>query len=205
MNEIEARAWIEQRWGADRLAALDRYRELLIGENDRQNLIARSTISSIWVRHLMDSAQLVALVDDKADGGSWVDIGSGAGLPGIVAAILTPRPVIMVEPRRRRVEFLAQVIEDLKLNASVEQSTIQSSKARSATVISARAVGGLDSLLNWAHGISDSKTIWVLPKGRSAESELVDARQNWHGVFHVEQSLTDSEARIVVAHGINRK
>lgn len=204
MSEEQARAWIRERFGVSRETMLARYGELLVAEAARQNLIATSTLSSLWSRHFLDSAQLIPLARD-APPGSWLDVGSGAGLPGIVAAILIDRPVVLCEPRMRRAEFLTGVVRELDLGASV---TVQVSKAEGyrptepAAIISARAVAELPSLLRSAVHCADLSTVWVLPKGRSAQSEVDAARQKWQGTFHVEPSITQPESGIVIARGV---
>ena len=185
-------------------ARLERYVALLTEESQRQNLIGRSTIDEIWQRHIADSAQLARFAP-RPDS-SWLDIGSGAGLPGMVIAILTEGPVTLAEPRKLRAEFLDRVTRDLGLDRRV---TIRAAKAERITgkfdVITARAVGSLGNLLAISQHLSTDKTIWVLPKGKSAQSELDDARQAWQGEFRLEPSATSGEAAILVAAGIRRK
>ena len=185
-------------------ARLERYVALLTEESQRQNLIGRSTIDEIWQRHIADSAQLARFAP-RPDS-SWLDIGSGAGLPGMVIAILTEGPVTLAEPRKLRAEFLDRVTRDLGLDQRV---TIRAAKAERITgkfdVITARAVGSLGNLLAISQHLSTDKTIWVLPKGKSAQSELDDARQAWQGEFRLEPSATSGEAAILVAAGIRRK
>jgi 16S rRNA (guanine527-N7)-methyltransferase len=204
MTEADARQWIEARWSADRVALLDRYIELLREESERQNLIARSTLDTIWTRHIVDSAQLVPLAQSAASG-PWIDIGSGAGLPGIVVAILQPKTVILVEPRRRRAAFLQAVVDALSLDAKVQARSAERLDREQAAVISARAVAALPELFAMGEHLSTASTFWLLPKGRSGDAELVAARQVWNGVFHVEQSLTADDSSIIVARGVQRK
>ncbi|TKD51932.1 16S rRNA (guanine(527)-N(7))-methyltransferase RsmG [Sphingomonas baiyangensis] len=207
MTEDDAQAWIAELWGDDRLRQLRRYVELLLAESERQNLIARSTVDSVWARHIADSAQLVLLAEarDPIDA-AWLDIGSGAGLPGVVAALLQKRRVIMIEPRRGRVAFLELCIAALGLNASVVQTTVERfARFEPAAIISARAVASIDTLFANAYHLADRDTVWVMPKGRSYGDELKDARLRWHGVFHVEQSLTAPESGVVIATGVTRK
>lgn len=204
MTEEEARAWVRERWGVSRETLLDRYARLLVDESQRQNLIAASTLDSLWARHVVDSAQLVPMAADAPEG-SWIDIGSGAGLPGIVAAILTDRPVILVEPRAKRVEFLRRVANQLDLSArvQVQPSRIETyHPARPAAVVSARAVAELSQLLASTVHCTDSSTVWLLPKGRNAHSEVEAARTKWQGVFHVEPSITQPDSGIVLARGV---
>src|SRR5260221_14795054 len=96
---------------------LKAYGALLRDESGRQNLVSASTLESLWERHILDSAQLVRF--EPRAGASWIDIGSGAGLPGIVIACLVVGPVMLVEPRRLRAEFLHKAVAALGLNAEV--------------------------------------------------------------------------------------
>lgn len=204
MTEAEARDWILARFGKDATQRVEAYAAMLIEESERQNLIARSTADEVWNRHLLDSAQLVPMGRD-AGCGDWIDIGTGAGLPGIIAAILQQRHVVMIEPRRRRADFLDRVVHTLGLNAEVLCTSAARCQRTPAAIISARAVASLDMLMMDAAGFSDLSTLWLLPKGRSAQSELADARHAWHGVFHVEPSLTAAHSSIVVARDVRRR
>lgn len=205
MTEQDARDWIESRFRADRTATLAQFAERIVAETANQNLIAASTIDHIWERHLLDSAQLVPLAEAAGEG-DWIDIGSGAGFPGIVAAILTDRRVVLVEPRARRASLLSDMAVDLGLtNVVVHQAKIEKLPAdRPAAIITARAVARLTALFAIGHRHSDDDTIWVLPKGRSAAEELVEAKADWRGMFHVEHSITDPTSSIVVARGVRQ-
>ena len=206
MTEDDAKDWLrsELRVSRETLDKLDRYRTLVLEGAEEQNLIARSTFDVFWARHIVDSAQLVPMADGVGPG-DWLDLGSGAGMPGIIVAILTKRPVHMVEERRGRIAFLNRVIEALELpNAQVFGCKVQALKHKPAAIISARAFAPLPKLFELAHSFSTQKTLWLLPKGRSAREEVETARENWQGTFHVKQSLTDSEAAIVVATDVRK-
>jgi 16S rRNA (guanine527-N7)-methyltransferase len=185
-------------------AKLDRFVALLLEENQRQNLIARSTVDEIWERHVIDSAQLVRFAP-RLDS-SWLDIGSGAGLPGLVIAMLTEGPVTLVEPRKLRADFLQRAVDALGL---VDRVTVHAAKVERIhgkfDVITARAVGSLATLLGISQHLSTDKTLWVLPKGKSADSELAEALGAWQGEFRLEPSETSAEAAILVAAGVRRK
>jgi len=207
MTENEARSWIRERYGVPRETILAQFAEILRDESTRQNLISASTLNNLWDRHLIDSAQLIPLSAD-AGTGDWVDVGAGAGLPGMVVAILTDRNVILVEPRAKRADFLYRVAATLALGRRVlvVPSRIEVYKPNTpAAVISARAVGELSALLAAAQRCSDPSTVWLLPKGRNAQSEVDAARATWQGVFHVEPSITQSDSGIVVAREVRPK
>ena len=178
------------------------YLALLRDENQRQNLVSTATIELAWDRHILDSAQLIR--HEPFAGASWVDIGSGAGLPGVVIACLVDGPVTLIEPRRLRAEFLHKACESLGLNVAVFPGKAERAVGEY-DVITARAVASLARLLEISQHLSTGKSLWVLPKGRSAQSELAEARRTWQGRFHVEPSVTDAESFIVVGAGVRAK
>ena len=204
MTEDEARAWLMVQFDVPRETwdLLERYVAILLSAMDEQNLIAESTRPHIWARHIVDSAQLLLLVRDAGEG-EWVDLGSGAGLPGIVVACLSDRPVLMIETRRKRIDFLNNVIAQLGLrHARVFGGRVESAASMRAAVISARAYAPLPKLFASAQHLSDKNSLWVLPKGRNAQNELEAARPAWQGMFHVEPSVTDAESAIIVAQAV---
>jgi len=181
---------------------LEQYVALLKEENQRQNLVSATTLEQVWDRHIFDSAQLIR--HEPFDGASWVDVGSGAGFPGIVVASLVDGPVTLIEPRRLRADFLHKVCESLGLKATVFAGEAKRAEGRY-DLITARAVAPLAKLLEISQHLSTGKSLWVLPKGRSAQSELAEAQRTWQGRFHVEPSVTDAESFIVVGTGVRAK
>jgi 16S rRNA (guanine527-N7)-methyltransferase len=181
---------------------LERYVSLLRDENTRQNLVSAATLERVWERHILDSAQLVRY-EPHAEA-SWIDIGSGAGLPGIVIACVVEGHVTLVEPRRLRADFLHKVSESLALNAGVVCARAERIGGRF-DVITARAVAPLCRLLEISAHLSTRNTVWALPRGRGAMGELAEARRAWQGAFRVEPSVTDDESAIVVATEVRAK
>ena len=181
---------------------LEAYVALVTEESRRQNLVSASTLGDIWDRHIRDSAQLIRF--EPYAGASWVDIGSGAGLPGIVIACLVDGPVTLVEPRRLRADFLHRVSESLGLRAHIVNARVERVEG-AFDAITARAVAPLSGLLEISHHLSTGKSRWVLPKGRNAQSELAEAERAWQGMFHVEQSLTDADSKIIVVSNVKAR
>lgn len=184
------------------LEKLEAYVSLLREENRHQNLVSASTLEHVWDRHILDSAQLLRY--EPAAGASWVDIGSGAGLPGIVVACFVDGPVALVEPRRLRADFLHKVTESLGLRTIVHCARAERVEGKFG-VITARAVARLTKLLEISAHLSTRKTVWALPKGRSAEAELVEAARAWQGSFRVEPSVTDAQSFVVVGAGVRAR
>ena len=201
VDEAQARDWVAGLPQADRLAMerLAQLGALLAEENGRQNLVSAASLAEYWRRHVADSAQLLSHVPRETSPSPWLDLGTGAGFPGLAIACLLPdAEVIMVESRARRIEWLNRAAEVLGLTkASVIGSRLELVPDRKVGVISARAFAPLDKLLALSARFSTTTTQWLLPKGRSAAQELHDLT-GWHHMFHVEQSLTDPESGIIV-------
>lgn len=197
-----ALSWVTQQLDVPRetIDKLDALVAELIAENAAQNLISAASIPHIWSRHILDSAQLVAT--DKASG-SWLDLGTGAGFPGLVIAILRPEPITLVDERRRRTDFLSRVVEQLGLiDCLVVHGRAETIPAERFDVISARAFAPLERLLAIGSRFADAETLWLLPKGRSARAELEAARRTWQGDFTLVPSITDPDASIIVARKV---
>lgn len=200
-SEEEARAYCAGLTDAAGMARLDRLAAMVVEENARQNLIAKSSESAIWVRHLADSAQLLTHVPRGTS--PWLDLGTGAGFPGIVIAALRPdAECVLVESRKKRVEWLERAAADMELsNCRVEGKRLEHVESFEAAVISARAFAPLPKLLELSARFSTRSTLWLLPKGRSAVQELSGLSRRTGAMFHVEQSVTDGEAGIVLGTG----
>ncbi len=199
-SEAAARAWLAALPECDAAAMgrLETLTRLLVEENVRQNLVSAASLDHVWQRHIADSGQLLAHVP-RETAGVWLDLGTGAGFPGLVIAALRPNlRVVMVESRARRVAWLERACAALDLgNAEVKGSRLEQVDTFPAGIISARAFAPLDRLIALSARFSTSDTVWLLPKGRSARQEL-DMLRGWTHTFHVEQSLTDPEAGVIV-------
>lgn len=200
-DEESARSFCAELTDQAGLFRLDQLAALVIDENGRQNLIAKASELTIWRRHLADSAQLLAFVPHGT--APWLDLGTGAGFPGLVVAAMRPDvEVVLVESRKRRVDWLIRAAEQLGLRkCRVEGRRLEHVETFSASAISARAFAPLAKLLALSARFSTQDTLWLLPKGRSAVQEVASLPPEVAHMFHVEQSLTDAEAGIVVGTG----
>jgi 16S rRNA (guanine527-N7)-methyltransferase len=205
-SEGEAQAWLRGQPGCDARVwqVFEQLIGLLTAENGRQNLVAANSLAQVWQRHIVDSAQLLAHVPRETS--PWLDLGSGAGFPGLVIAALRPAcEVWLIESRSLRSEWLARASRTLGLeNVRVIAGRVEDVPATVAGAITARAFAPLARLLDLSARFSTSATLWVLPKGRSAQQEL-QSLGGWNHMFHVEQSLTDPQAGIIVGTLAGRK
>ncbi len=203
-DEQQARAFVAARCDSEAMERLKALVASLGEENLRQNLVSAASLDHVWQRHIADSAQLLDHVPRETPGGSlWMDLGSGAGFPGLVIAAMRPDfEVVLVESRRKRIDWLGSMAASLGLGrCSVAGTRLEVLESRKARVISARAFAPLDKLLRLSARFSTDDTIWLLPKGRSAALELQGVEERWQILFHVEQSATDEAAAVLVGRG----
>lgn len=181
---------------------LERFAGLLGEENQRQNLVSEASLATVWHRHFADSVQLLDAVSRETE--PWLDLGSGAGIPGVVLACARPETaMVLVESRKRRVEWLIRVTATLGLeNCRIVGSRLENVESFAAGVITARAFAPLGKLLQLSARFSTQDTTWLLPKGRSAAQELSEQPEGVRELFHVEQSQTDPEGGILIGRGI---
>lgn len=206
-TEDEAREWLRKlpECDEDAWVRLETLIAMLVEENLQQNLVSAASLEQVWLRHIVDSAQLLPYVSRETST-PWLDLGTGAGFPGLVIAALRPEcEVVMVESRNRRIEWLDRARMAMGLdNARIAGQRLELVETFPVSVISARAFAPLEKLLTISARFSTSDTVWLLPKGRSAKQELEDLRK-WRHMFHVEQSLTDPQAGIIVGKLADRK
>jgi 16S rRNA (guanine527-N7)-methyltransferase len=200
-TEDEARAFSADLCDAAAMVRLEQFIGLLEAENRQQNLISTASLTSVWQRHIADSLQLLTHVPRETD--PWIDLGSGAGMPGLVLAIARPEVTFhLVESRKKRVVWLEGVAQHFNLsNCHVHGSRLESVETAPMGVICARAFAPLQKLLMLSARFSTPQTTWLLPKGRSAAQELSEQPESIRAMFHVEQSRTDPEAGIVIGQG----
>ncbi|MFN3613015.1 MAG: 16S rRNA (guanine(527)-N(7))-methyltransferase RsmG [Rubrimonas sp.] len=164
------------------------------------NLIAPSTLGEIWVRHIFDSGQLHDLAPRGAR--SWVDLGAGAGLPGLVVAAIAAerRPelhVTMIESDGRKAVFIAEAARAMNVQVTVERRRIEESPKARYDVVSARALAALDRLIPMAAPYLSERGVMLFPKGRSAEEELTVAAASWHMKVERHVGLADPSGLVL--------
>jgi 16S rRNA (guanine527-N7)-methyltransferase len=177
-------------------ASLREFVALLLRWNARINLTAERDEATIWQRHVLDSLQLAPLIPSTE--GPLVDLGSGAGFPGLMLALATGRETHLVESDRRKSAFLMEAARVLNLpRVKVHPTRIEAATLPPTPILTARALAPLPDLLPHAHRILDAGGTALFPKGRTAEQELTDAARTW--IMHIERfpSRTDPAATIL--------
>jgi len=188
------------------LERLTAYVALIEKWTPRINLVSKASLPGIWDRHIRDSAQVFW---EAPTARTWVDLGSGGGLPGLVVAILAKEmnpnlSVTLIESDQRKAIFLWTVARDLDLSCNVLTERIERAPVQSADVVSARAVADLSLLLGYAdrHLAPDGAALF--PKGARWPGELAAAQNDWRFTFDAVPSTTDPRAVILRIHGVSR-
>ncbi|MGB0670157.1 MAG: 16S rRNA (guanine(527)-N(7))-methyltransferase RsmG [Rhodospirillales bacterium] len=182
----------------DRLRA---YVDLLGHWQRKINLVGPKTLDEAWTRHILDSAQLAPLITAAPDG-PWVDLGSGAGFPGLVGAIVTGRPVTLVEADVRKAAFLTRVVGETGAPAEVAVSRIEALAPVGAMLVTARALAPLEKLFGYAHRHLAPGGQAVFLKGRNLDGELTQAQKNWIFTSEIFSSRSDPDGVILKVEGL---
>lgn len=201
------RAAVQQTFDVSRetSAKLDIYADLVGAWQSRMNLVGPSTLPAIWDRHFADSLQLLALAPA---GRHWLDIGTGAGFPGLVVALADPKAhVTLVESIAKKCSFLTVAAERLQIadRVTIEHRRIEAMSPRIFDVITARALAPLEKLIAWALPHTGPMTRWILPKGARVDDELVAAQRTFRFRHDLVESRTDPAGRIIVASHVTRR
>jgi 16S rRNA (guanine527-N7)-methyltransferase len=185
------------------LSRLEAYAALLTRWSTRINLVGRDTLADLWRRHILDSAQLQRLVPNSA--GNLTDLGSGAGLPGLVLAILGVPGIELIEADSRKAAFLREAAQITGADVTIRACRVQAVLPHPADVITARACAPLDRLLDLAEPFLAPDTLCLFPKGERFEEELTVARKAWTMNVSVEPSLSDRRGVILRLQQVARE
>ena len=189
------------------LERLQAYADLLRKWQSAKNLVANSTLDDMWRRHFLDSAQMYAHIrsvigDQKVDA---IDIGSGAGFPGLVLSIMGLGHFSMVESNGKKCSFMRQVARATGASADILQERIESLVPRETDIITSRACATIDKLLTWGAPFCGQNTEFWLLKGENVDKELTEAEKTWNIKTERFDSLTSSGGCVLRLYDISRR
>ena len=186
------------------MADLARFQTLLAEWNEVMNLVGPLTIATYWTRHALDSAQLIPMAPEAV---TWADLGAGAGLPGVVLAILLKgragAKVHLVESMSKRCRFLEVVAKDLDLPVRIHNVRAEDLKLK-VDVVTARACAPMTKLLGFAEPYLRKGALGLFLKGQDVEAELAEARKAWTFDSDLRTSQSDPRGRIVQVKRLSR-
>jgi 16S rRNA (guanine527-N7)-methyltransferase len=184
------------------LGRLEDYVRLLTAWNARINLVGRNTIGEVWLRHILDSGQLMHFYVPPAR--RLVDLGSGAGLPGLILSILGVPEVHLIESDRRKAVFLAEAIRLTRAPAVLHVKRIEQVAPFAADIVTARALAPLTETLELAAPFIGPRTICLFHKGRNVATELTEAAKSWNMLAEPLPSIADKSGSILRVEGVSR-
>ncbi len=166
--------------------ALNQFILELKKNNSSRNLVGKSTLLNPWDRHICDSLQIMSFIKNKNS--SILDMGTGAGLPGIVLSILGYKKITMIDSRKKKTEFVKQIIEKLGLKAKIINSRLEDMQLPPFQYITSRALASLDKLLNYSLFFSNNKTRLIFLKGKNVNIEILKAKKNFFFDYKIYES-----------------
>ncbi len=191
------------------IGSLVKYEEMLIKWNKSLNLIAESTVKNIWIRHFLDSFQVIDFVDENQK--TLVDLGSGAGFPGLVLSIAAkekkiPLKIKLIEKSKRKTIFLKEIITKLKLNADVVNENVEDKKFHFADdAFVARAFKPIPKIFELIHNKAENFKKIIIFLGKNGQEGLLQASKNWHIKYKQRISVTSNDSFIIEVNKLIKK
>jgi 16S rRNA (guanine527-N7)-methyltransferase len=176
---------------------LEKFIEILLQYNQKMNLIGSSTITDIWSRHILDSAQLLQFIKDKNQ--RIADLGSGAGFPGVILSILGIKNITLIEKSPKKCQFLEKISEISPNKIHIINQNIIDIKNIKFDIITSRAFAPLNKLLKLSKNLTTDKTKYILLKGKNLELEINESKKELKNhQYQIFNSKTSSEGKIIV-------
>jgi len=191
------------------IRSLNKYEDMLIKANNKLNLVGNSTIDQIWIRHFLDSAQLIDFIDKKCN--SLTDIGSGAGFPGLILAIAAkdrkiPIKIKLIEKSPKKVKFLDEIIKQLNLNVKVlNQNVLEQQNKFMSDVFVARAFKPLKTILELMHNKAENWKKILVFLGKTGQDELLGASKSWDIKYKQRMSITSNDSTVIEINKLKKK
>lgn len=181
---------------------LENYIKFLLEYNNKINLIGKSTIEDIWNRHIIDSLQLINIIENKNI--KVADLGSGAGLPGIPLSIVGIKEVHLFEKSIRKCEFLEKAKNFSKNKIIVRNENLYNVKDKTFNIIVSRALANINLLLEFSQNLSNQNTKLIFLKGKKIYEEINEAKKYWKFNYELIDSITSSEGKIIIINDFKK-
>lgn len=199
----------QDQWNAldvsrETLDKLQVYADLLVKWQAKINLVSNSTLDDLWTRHLLDSAQVFPFLPNQTK--TLVDIGCGAGFPGLVLAIMGVEDVHMVDSDMRKMAFVREVARATETPVTIHNCRIDDVKETEfADVVTSRALASLEKLLGFSVNLRKPDGTCIFLKGRKTEEEIREAQKNWDFEYQSHGSVSDREGKVLIIERMTRK
>ena len=184
---------------------LEKYVKQTINYSNKFNLIGKSTIIDIWDRHILDSAQIFELLPDNKKGEIILDVGSGAGFPGMVLAIMGKKNVMLCEKSEKKVSFLRKILSDYSINAKIYAGRVELLNEKNIKIIVARAFAPLKKLISSIFHLIRKDTVLILHKGKKYKIEIEEALKIYSFSYDCKSSVSNKEGRLIIIQNIIKR
>ena len=190
------------------IISLEKFEELVLSANKKLNLIGKSTEYEIWNRHITDSFQVIDFIDKNDK--SMIDLGTGAGFPGIVLALAAkerkiPLEIMLIEKSQKKTNFLEKTIDKLNLNIKIICKNILDEKNITADVFVARAFKPLEAVLQLIHNQTLNYKKFFIFQGKTGSVELLQASKNWNIEYKQRVSVTSNDSKILEINNLTKR
>ena len=183
------------------------YAQLLVNWNPSAGLVGEATLNQLWVRHFLDSAQLLRFRPKRPS--CWLDLGTGGGFPGMVLAIIAAERApecrfTLVESNQRKCQFLGSVVRKTGVEVKIKPFRAEELEPEEADVVTARALAPMKRLLALAYRHLGNDGFGLFPKGRNVQEEIAEARKEWRFNLQMHPSVSDTSGSVLVVKGLQR-
>ena len=182
---------------------LQNYLDELVKNNSHTNLVGKTTLIEPWRTHILDSLQLLPFIENKTS--SILDMGSGAGLPGIVLAIAGYSNVTLVDSNGKKINFLQQISQKLNLKINIILNRLEKINNYKFDIITSRALSSLDKLLSYSQNFIKTNTVLIFLKGKTVNDEIITAKKKWSFSFEIYSSESDIRGCVLIITKLKKK
>ena len=183
--------------------AFKEYLERLQNYNSHTNIVGKSTLINPWISHILDSLQILPFIQNKKF--SILDMGTGAGLPGVVLSISGCKDVTLVDSNGKKINFLKLIKKEMNLNANIILGRLENLNNLKFDIITSRALASLDKLLSYSQKFMKKNTLLIFLKGKTVNEELKEAQKKWIFYFQKHKSISDTRGTILIIKNLKKK
>ncbi len=200
---MDAQKYLESNVSRETFSRFRIHLENLEKWQKKTNLVSRETIPDAWHRHILDSYQLTLIISDKTK--KIIDIGSGAGFPGMILAYCGYSNVHLVESNKKKILFLKEIARINHAQVKIHHQKIQDFKSPNTDIIISRALSSLKNLFELSEPFTQKTTSCIFLKGQNYNQEINEANIDWSFDYHTAPSITSSQSHIIIATNIKKR
>ena len=177
--------------------------EELVVYNKHTNLVGKSTLSDPWRSHILDCIQISSLIEKKNS--SILDMGTGAGFPGLILAIMGYQKVSLIDSNKKKINFIYSICKKLKIKVNIFLNRIEKLNNKKYDFLTSRALAKLNKLLTYSHNFTNKDTVLIFLKGKTVNEEIKEAKKYWCFNNKVQQSYSDERGKILIIKNLTLK